>query len=175
MEAERLSDEHILHLAKQAVGKVRVPPEIMSYEECLESALFGIANGYRKFDPENWQSTREWLAMQAYYQIKTDAGKKTRNVSRETAIGEPERLAAERTRTPDEELVLEEKSESAEKLLARLDPRERTTVTLICLRGQTLTQVAKRFRMKRSEVQRRYRDALDRLREIAVQAGKQLF
>ena len=92
MEAEILSDEHILHLAKQAVAKVRVPPGIMTYEERLASALYGIANGYWKFNPENFQSTREWLSMQAYYQIKTDAAKRTRTLSRETAIEEPERI-----------------------------------------------------------------------------------
>ena len=171
MEAERLSDEHILHLAKQAVAKVRVPPGIMTYEERLASALYGIANGYRKFDPENWQSTREWLAMQAYYQIKTDAGKMTRTLSRETTIDEPERIVAERSITPERQIESEEDAETLRKLLDTLDRRDRAIVTRICLNGQTFTQVAKSFGMKRSEIQRRYKEAIGRLQEIGMRKG----
>lgn len=170
MEAEILSDEHILHLAKQAVAKVRVPPGIMTYEERLASALYGIANGYWKFNPENFQSTREWLSMQAYYQIKTDAAKRTRTLSRETAIEEPERIIATGTKTPQRQIENEEKAEAVRKLLLTLNRRDRAIVTRVCLQGETFTRVAKSFRMSRYEVQKRYKEAMGRLREVAVYA-----
>ena len=166
-----LSDEHILRIANQAVAKVKVPPEVMSYEECLESAMFGIAAGYKKFVADNFQSTREWLAMQAYYQIKTDLRKKLRTSSRETTLETPKKNPSETTKTPDEEMIHEELAHALETLLSTLKSRERTIVTRIAICGDTFTQVAKSLRMKRSEVQKRYRDSLDFLRATALLAA----
>lgn len=171
MEAEQLTDEHLMRIANQAVAKVKVPPEVMSYEECLESALYGIAEGYRKFREDNFQSTREWLSMQAYYQIKTDLRKKLRTASRETPLDAPEKRRSERTKTPDEEMEHRERAHALETLLSTLKSRERAIVTRIAINGETFSQVAKSLRMTRYEVQKRYRDSLDFLRAAALFAA----
>ena len=174
MGAERLTDEHILRLANQAVAKAKVPSDVMSYDDCLESALYGIAEGYRKFREDNFQSTREWLSMQAYYQIKTDLRKRLKKASRETPLENAEALESERTRTTLEEMEHEERAHALETLLSTLKRRERLIVTRIAIDGETFTQVAKSLRMKRTEVQKRYKDSLDFLRATALLAAASL-
>lgn len=171
MGAERLTDEHILRLANQAIAKAKVPSDVMSYDDCLESALYGIAEGYRKFREDNFQSTREWLSMQAYYQIKTDLRKRLKKTSREAPLENADALESERTRTTLEEMEHEERAHALETLLSTLKRRERLIVTRIAIDGETFTQVAKSLRMKRTEVQKRYKDSLDFLRATALLAA----
>lgn len=171
MGAERLTDEHIMRLANQAVAKAKVPSEVMSYDDCLESALYGIAEGYRKFQEDNFQSTREWLSMQAYYQIKTDLRKRLKKASREAPLENEDALESERTRTTLEEMEHEERAQALETLLSTLKRREMAIVTRIAIDGETFTQVAKSLRIKRTEVQKRYKDSLDFLRSTALLAA----
>ena len=106
--------------------------------------------------------------------MEADAAKRTRTLSRETVIEEPERIVATGTKTPQRQIENEEKAETVRKLLLTLDRRDRAIVTRVCLQGETFTRVAKSFRMSRYEVQKRYKEAIGRLRSVMVYAAERI-
>lgn len=172
-EAERLTDEHLLRLAKQAVKKAKIPPGVLSYDECLSAALFGIANGYKKFQEDQWRSTREWLSMQALYQIRMDAKKAALNASREITSDCFDWTAAPLSLTPLEDSIESENTICLETLLKTLPQREEKIVRAVALGGESFASVARRLRLPRTQVIRTYRSALRRLRQIIESSQKE--
>lgn len=177
---ENLTDEHILRIAHQAVAKARIPSEVIPYEDCLDIALMGIARGYEKFNRDkngeynpyaNWGSKiRPWLSMQALFAIRDEAKKRRIELSRQTLLEETEFLEDQETLTPLDEMIQEERTQAAETLLSCLKKQDRDIVRRICIFGESIAHVAKRFRLKRKEVEKRYNDSLDYLRSVSLAA-----
>lgn len=156
----------MLNIAKLAVKKSHIPFALMDYEEQLSSALFGIALGLKKYEVERWQSLREWLSMQALYQIRTDAHKKSTITAREVSTEELA-WAESLTATPLALLLSDETSDKLEKLMAKLTRRQRALVRRIAIGGETFAAVAKRLRLPRGQIMREYRAALKLLAQTA--------
>lgn len=166
----QLTDEHILNIAHQAVIKAKIPTEVMSYDDCLDMALFGIAKGYDKFNRDkqgvydkyaNWGSKFvPWISMKAFYAIKDEARKRSLNNTRETPLEESEQREARDTKTPLEERYAEERNSAVRKLLSCLRKKDREIVSRLCLDGESVNKVAKRLNKKRKAVEKRYNDLL---------------
>lgn len=165
------SEEHLMRLANQAVTRARIPPEIMSREECLDSALYGIAVGWKRYNPNIWQSSLEWLSMQAYYQVKSDCKKKLKTLNRENGTDDLEWVVCPRSHHPLDAMAREEAAAKFNALLSVLPKRDRAIVTRIAVMGETFKAVAKRHRLKRGEVMRLYAASLDKLRAVVEKSG----
>lgn len=166
------SDEHLMRLANSAIRRANIPPEIMTYDECLSSALTGIAVGWERYNRQNWQSSLEWLSMQAYYQIKTDCKKRVREMQRENQSEDISWIESPKTLSPPQEMILEERSEAVNALLSILSRRDRVIVTRIAVHGENFKTVAKRCKISLYQVKKRYLAALDKLRLVAIFAAE---
>lgn len=166
------SDEHLMKLANKAVSKARIPASIMSYDECLSSAYLGIMKGWEKYDANAWQSSLEWLLMQGYYQILSDAKKTTRNLSREIPREDFDYEEDSERPSPLEQLEEEEREDAINALLSVLSKRDRIIVRRIAIYGESAQKVSRRLKLKRSEVKKRYAEAIERLKLIIVAAAE---
>lgn len=166
------SADHLMRLANQAVARANIPSEIMTREECLNSALYGIARGWDKYNRKLWQSSLEWLSMQAYYQIKNDCDKRLRTLNQEPTADNLDQMESPKTVTPLEAMVAEESAEGVEALLSVLSKRDRKIVTRIVFHGDSCRAVARRLGIKFGEVKKRYQSALDKMRLVAVIAAE---
>ena len=165
-----LTDEHILNIAHQAVVKAKIPAEVMSYDDCLEIALFGIGKGYDKFNRDkegvydkyaNWGSKFiPWISMKALYAIKDEARKRSLNNSRETLIEELEQREASDTKTPIEDRYIEERNSAVRRLLSCLHKKDREIVQRLCISGESVNKVARLMNKKRKAIEKRYSDLL---------------
>ena len=166
-----LSEEHYLRMANQAVTRANIPPSVMSREECLSSALYGIAVGWERYNEDAWQSSFEWLSMQAYYQIKNDYKKRLRELQRTMPV-EDFAWVPSQNKTPGQEMECEEESEAVSALLSVLQPLDRDIVRRIAVNGDNWKRVAKRFRLRMGEVKKRYFAAIEKLRVVALAAAE---
>lgn len=166
------SDEHLMRLANSAVHRANIPPEIMSYDECLSSALLGITIGWERYNRRNWQSSLEWLSMQAYYQIKSDCKKRMTELQRENKAEDVSWIESQKTLTPPQEMIREERSAAVNALLNILSRRDRVIVTRIAIYGENYKTVAKRCKISLLQVKKRYLAAIEKLRLIAISAAE---
>ena len=166
-----LSDEHYMRMANQAVTRANIPPSVMSREECLESALCGIAIGWERYNEDAWQSSFEWLSMQAYYQIKNDYKKRLRELQMAMPVEDFSWIPSS-TLSPQQEIEREEQSEAVSALLSVLPRLDRAIVKRIAIHGDNWKRVAKRFRLWMGEVKKRYFGSLEKLRIVALAAAE---
>ena len=162
-----LSAEHYMRMANQAVTRANIPPSVMSRDECLSSALYGIVVGWERYNEDAWQSSFEWLSMQAYYQVKNDYKKRLRELQRTVPVEDFSWIPS-RIPSPDREMESEEESEAVSALLSVLPRLDRAIVKRIAIHGDNWKRVAKRFRLRMGEVKKRYFGALEKLRIVAL-------
>lgn len=166
-----LSAEHYMRMANQAVTRANIPPSVMSREECLESALYGIVVGWERYNEDAWQSSFEWLSMQAYYQVKNDYKKRLRELQRTVPVEDFSWIPSQ-IPSPGREMESEEESEAVSALLSVLPRLDRAIVKRIAIHGDNWKRVAKRFRLRMGEVKKRYFGSLEKLRVIALAAAE---
>lgn len=166
------SDEHLMRLANQAIRRARIPADIMTYEECLSSALMGITVGWERYNRRNWQSSLEWLSMQAYYQIMSDCKVRVREMNRNQSVEDITRYESVKTPSAIKEAEREERAQAVNALMSVLSLRDRKIVTLIAVDGLNYKATAKKLRMRLFEVRKRYLAALDKLRLVGLYAAE---
>lgn len=166
------SNEHLMRLANSAVRRAKIPSEIMSYDECLSSALLGITIGWERYNRRNWQSSLEWLSMQAYYQIKSDCKKRMRELQRENKAEDVSWIESPKTLPPLQEMIREERAAAVNAMLSILSRRDRMIVTRIAIHGENYKTVAKRCKISLLQVKKRYLAAIDKLRTFAISAAE---
>lgn len=166
-----LSAEHYMRMANQAVTRANIPPSVMSRDECLDSALYGIALGWERYNKDAWQSSFEWLSMQAYYQVKNDYKKRLRELQKMVPVEDLSRVPSQ-TLSPGQEMESEEESEAVSALLSVLPRLDRAIVKRIAIHGDNWKRVAKRFSLRMGEVKKRYFEALEKLRVVAIAAAE---
>lgn len=164
-----LSNEHYQRMANQAVTRANIPPSVMSRDECFASAMYGIALGWERYNKDAWQSSFEWLSMQAYYQIKNDYKKRLRELQQTKQIDDFSWISSQ-TATPDKEMEREEQSDALNALLSVLPRLDRAIVKRIAINGDNWKRVAKRFHLRMGEVKKRYYASLEKLRAVAISA-----
>ena len=161
-ELGEFSADHLANIAKNAVLRAKIPFDKMSFEDQISSAYFGIAKGLENFQPGAWQSSRVWLSMQAYFQLKNDFKRAVQNRQREMPIIE-ETSANSAELPPLDMSILDEDRERFYRAFNRLSKRQQKIVWASAVNGEHFSHIAAQMNLSRTLVIREYRKAVSAL------------